>query len=356
MFPYYCLVIIPIIFTWQLHQSGSIYLRKRTNELPITLFFLILMILLFFKSTSVGIDTLNYVYYYNKIADSTFENLANFDIEYLYVILNKFISHFFIDVRWLFVIVALISLIPMYLLYKEDCEYVPMKILVFINLPMFPMLFSGLRQAIAVSIGIISYFFVRKKRFFPYLITVLIAFAFHRSAFILLLLYPIYHIRLKRKYLFFVIPIMILIFIFNKQIFSFLSLFISEFFGDVKIMQTGAYAIMALFILFSIFSFVIPNEDLLDKETIGLRNILLLVTCLQFFVPLHPLSMRMNYYFIVFVPVLLPKIMKHANTNMTQIVQILNVVMCVFFIVYYFMGIHTGTDILRLYPYSFCWE
>lgn len=339
-----------------MQRSGGMYLQKRSTAAPITAFFLILTVLVMFRALSVGADTGNYRYYFHRIKRLEWNELGEFGLEYAYVLLNKVVSVISDSEQTLFAIAALISVIPMYLLYKEDCDYVPLKILIFVNLSMFPMLFSGIRQAIAVSVGIIAYFYVRKKRLLLFLVAVVIAFLFHRSAFVLLALYPVCRVRLRKKHLWFVVPIIAAVFVFNRQIFSILTLFVADYFGNVAMTQTGAYTIILLFALFSVFSFVIPEESELDDETISLRNVLLLATCLQFFAPLHSIAMRMNYYFIVLIPVLVPRIIVCAKQNMKQLAQIANIVMCVFFFVYFFFTAYSGSNPLNMFPYTFFWE
>ena len=119
--------------------------------------------------------------------------------------------------------------------------------------------------------------------------------------------------------------------------------------------STGAYTMIFLFLLFTIFAFIIPDEKKLDKETIGLRNFLLLALTLQMFAPLHPLAMRMNYYYIIFIPVLIPKIIEARNYQWKKIGIWGRNVMIMFFAIYFFM-ILKGSNNLNAYPYHFFWE
>ena len=97
---------------------------------------------------------------------------------------------------------------------------------------------------------------------------------------------------------------------FNKQIFSVLGSLIVRFTKyDASITQTGAFTMLILFAAFAVFAFLIPEDSALDAETIGLRNFLLLSVVLQMFAPLHTIAMRMNYYYIIFIPLLIPKIL-----------------------------------------------
>ena len=113
---------------------------------------------------------------------------------------------------------------------------------------------------------------------------------------------------------------------------------------------------MFLFVILAVFSFVIPDESRLDRETIGLRNFLLLSVILQMFVPLHSLAMRMNYYYIIFIPLLIPKIISHRSERWSQVAVIGRHLMVVFFLVYFFINAGSGSGSLNVFPYHFFWE
>ena len=117
--------------------------------------------------------------------------------------------------------------------------------------------------------------------------------------------------------------------------------------GDM--ISTGAYTMLILFSIFTVFSFVIPDEKRMDNETIGLRNFLLLSLVIQMFAPLHNLAMRMNYYYIIFIPLLIPKIIAIRNKRWEQVAVLGRRVMVVFFFVYFFLSLqeHFALFVLR---------
>ena len=110
-----------------------------------------------------------------------------------------------------------------------------------------------------------------------------------------------------------------------------------------------------LFVMFAVFAFLIPDETKIDSETIGLRNFLLFSIVIQMFAPLHSLSMRMNYYYIVFIPLLLPKIIKYKSERYKQVAVVARHVMVIFFFIYFFINASVGGG-LRVFPYHFFWE
>ena len=113
---------------------------------------------------------------------------------------------------------------------------------------------------------------------------------------------------------------------------------------------------LILFAIFAVFAFAIPDETLLDDETIGLRNFLLMAVALQMFAPLHTIAMRMNYYYIIFIPLLLPKIIEARSKTWSQVAIMGRHVMVGFFLVYFFYNAYTGTNNLHVFPYHFFWE
>jgi hypothetical protein len=80
---------------------------------------------------------------------------------------------------------------------------------------------------------------------------------------------------------------------------------------------------------------------------------------LQCFAPVHNLAMRMNYYFIIFVPIVMPKIFKHTKDSIKDVAKIAKGVIVGFFVVYYlyttFISCLTGESALNTYPYIPFW-
>lgn len=353
MIPFYFLFLIPLFFQ-HIRVKGFDYNKK--NRLLMYFFWVVLTILLMFRHPFVGNDTQNYIKIFNRICSQNLSSVNEFSDEMGFVFLIKIISaittnpHLFLAITSV-CIILLIS--PTYIRLNEDTS---LTIILFSIMSTFPMLFSGIRQMLAIGVGFIAYNFVRKKKLIPYLIVVIIAISFHTSAIMLLLMYPLYHLKIYKKWLFFVVPILFLIFVFNQQIFGFLSVILESYTRfNISMTATGAYLMIILFVLFAIYAFVIPEEKLLDNETVGLRNFLLLSVALQMFAPLHTVAMRMNYYYIIFIPLLIPKIIKYRSKKWYKIAHISRYVMIIVFMLYFFITISINKP-LNMVPYQFFWE
>ncbi len=318
------------------------------------LFFILFLLILALRDVSIGRDMPRYKVLFNGYARMTWQKALSLDIEPLHIILSKGIAVFTDNFQVFIIVTAIMTVLPMLYTYSRASEDPPLSISLFLIIPTFVMSFSGVRQAIAISLGILAYEATRRKKLVLYILFVLLAFGFHRSAFVLVFMYPLYHSRITRKWLYGVVPAMGIIYIFNKPIFGVLNNLISEVYeGEVK--ETGAFMMLLLFIIFAIYSFVVVNDDDLDSETIGLRNLLLMAIVFQMFVPLHSLAMRMNYYYIIFIPLLLPRIIKSCSPQWKKIVLVSRYVMILYFLFYFFDHAPSG-NILDTFPYKFFWE
>ena len=98
----------------------------------------------------------------------------------------------------------------------------------------------------------------------------------------------------------------------------------------------------------------------MDKETLALRNILVLTTALQSFSLVHPLAMRINYYFIIFVPIAMARILPCAKDVFKPISRWIEGAINIFFTAYFLFVIwneySTGLSTLRTVPYVPFWQ
>ena len=354
MIPYIIMLTIPIL----LHPftKHTMVNHVKIDRLPLTLFFLILTVLVALRHPRVGNDTINYIHYFDQIARSGWNQIQWHNLEPGYQLFNKLLSLISGNSRFFLAAVALAVSVMLFLPYHRLCEDAPLSIVLFCNLSTFMMMFSGIRQMMAIGVGMIAYAFVLRKRPILFLLSVLVAMGFHTSAFMLLPMYPLYYTRITKKGAFFSLPVLVLAFVFNRQIFSVLGRLLQSYTKyEATQMVTGAYSMLALFALFAVFCFVIPDESILDEETIGLRNFLLFSLLIQMFAPLNMLAMRMNYYYIIFIPLLLPRIISCTRVRYRGVAVLARTIMLVFFFAYFFVRANSAIT-MHTVPYHFFWE
>lgn len=352
------LILIFGSFFLQLVEGTGYYKEgQKKSSKSLIFFFAFLTALIMLRHESVGNDTKNYIHYFELFSDMDWSELLRETRELGYRILNKIISFVFDETQLFVMTVALLVSGMIYPTYKRLRVDTSLTVILFLSMPTFVMMFSGIRQMLAIAIGFIAYEFTRKKKLIPFIFTVALAMTFHTSAFIISFMYPVYHVRIRKKSLLWVIPLLGITLLFNEAIFSFLATYLEQYTKyEADITSTGAYSMLILFAVFTFFAFAVPDESVLDVETLGLRNLLVLSLALQMFAPLHTLAMRMNYYYIVFIPLLIPKIIKYRKEEMRQVALLARFVMVIFFTVYFFYNAYTSDNNLRVFPYHFFWE
>lgn len=375
MLPYVLLMFVPLLFTIFATSKKALGVKHgstlligtdehiRNNSLLIPVFFLMLIVILSLRDELIGNDTGGYRRFFESYSAMSLRQVMANKSDILYWLLNWLVGQFTRDFQVFLAVVAVITVAPIASVYGKDREHGFLKCVLFMNMTVFIMLFSGLRQSVALAMGMVAYEYVVRKKPLRFLLFALIAFGFHHSAFIILLYYPLCHFTFKRRHLWFVIPAILAVFIFNKPIFTFAAQAMNSVFGekyDGETTETGAYAMLILFAIFTVFAYVLPDEKLMDKETLGQRNLLLMALMLQCFAPVHVLAMRLNYYFIIFIPVLIPKILKYHKRSLKKLTIASQVVMIGFFVLYYLINTYesckTGISDLNTYPYIPFWK
>ncbi len=355
MLVYVILLLLPLVFQHAVIGSKNIDYEKK-NKRALTLFFLVLTLLIMLRHESVGNDTSNYLHFFRSFSKMDWVKISKTPLEIGFSYFLKTISLISEEPQFFLAVSGLITVLMIYPTYRRLCIDPSLTILIFVTISTFVMMFSGIRQMLAVGIGFIAYEFTRRKKLLPFILIVILAMTFHTSAFMLAFMYPLYHARITKKWLLAVVPCLAVVFVFNAQIFSVLALLIERYTAyDGSVSSTGAYAMLFVFAAFTVFAFLIPDESKMDTETIGLRNFLLLALVVQMFAPLHTLAMRMNYYYIIFIPLLLPKIIENKSERWKQIAVVSRHIMILFLCLYFFISARDGGG-LHIFPYRFFWE
>lgn len=365
MIPYYLLLVLPVLYII-LSQACRSYVGTENHiggekrNIAMLVFFAWLLLLLVCRDETIGRDLPVYKEIFGYSRDGLQYVFSSWQ-EVLFRLYNWAFYQITENYQTYLAITAVLTILPIGCLYVHSRGHSYLMLVLFVNMSTFIMLFSGIRQALAMGIGVIAYHFVKKRKKLAFLLCVFVALLIHHSGFMLLLMYPLYYLRMKRKYIPFLIPAVVVVLLFNNQIFSFLtSLLSANDKYDSTTTSTGAYGSLILFALMAIFAYVITDESLCDEETLGVRNYLLLAVFLQCFAPIHSLAMRMNYYYILFIPFAMGKCLTYPRKYMRQIAQLGEVVLCVFFTAMFVISTYqsylTGISTLDTIPYKVFWK
>jgi len=355
MTPYFLLLGLPAFFSLFKEKKTA---EKKASVFALDVFFLIFLIILSLRSVQCGIDLKNYQYFFRQVQGIGFIDLFSVYLEPGYFVLAKLTQIVSQNFQVLLALIACLTVIPIWKLYRKETTSAYLTVILFATVAPFTVYFSGLRQILAVTLGIPAYYYTKQKKLVQFVLVVALAFVFHQSALLLFVLYPIYHMKLNKNSFYFVAPAVLFVVLFGKEIFTFLLRFMGERYikryADVT--STGAYTVLILLFVFALYAYILPDEKQLDANTLGLRNILLLCVAIQSFAPVNTIAMRMNYYFLIFLPILIPKIAEAAKPNYKKLASMSVVVMNLVFTAWFFYNAYRGGDALHVFPYIPFWR
>lgn len=210
--------------------------------------------------------------------------------------------------------------------------------------------FTGLRQTIALSIVILSYKYLRERRFLPFAALVLFSSLFHSSAIIFLVAYFIQNIKIGWKQVIGISVAFILANFFNEQIHSFLySLNITDNYSYyIQYGTTASNLVFFVHLFIYLFCLFYKKEVLkADPKNLSLYNLLFLGLIFQSFSVVIAEAFRISMYFNIFSIILIPKaISKERSSEIKIIIYLIVFVMLITYALW--LGSYDG--------FKFCWQ
>ena len=200
MFPYFALLIVSALFSFHAVRivnkpnRGRVLSISRSKESSaIWVFFCFLLLLLMLRAESVGRDLVAYKMMFLEKAAGGFGYVTQDWREILFRLYSWIIRQFTEEYQIYLMITATVTIIPMAHVYLQDKNHGYLKVSIFVTLPTFIMMFSGIRQSMAMAIGMLAYCSVRKRKFICFLLLVVVATLVHNSGFVLVFMYPLYY-------------------------------------------------------------------------------------------------------------------------------------------------------------------
>ena len=67
-------------------------------------------------------------------------------------------------------------------------------------------------------------------------------------------------------------------------------------------------------------------------------------------------AMRLNYYYLIFIPILIPKVIDGAKAENKKTAKLSECVFVIFFIAWFFKEAYFGANLLHAFPYTPFWK
>lgn len=297
--------------------------KKTKDRIFLVIVFVLLFVIVASREMTMGNDTTSYLKMFENSNNSGWDILGvNNHIERGYLAFNVLLGYLHVTPRIFICIMALIFCGTTYKFIKENSHNYLMSVLMFINLLLFYDSMSAMRQFMALSI--ILYFgfkFIKEKKLFKYILTVLFAMLFHSTALLTIFIYPMYHIKYSRKIDLIIVLCSIIGLILLGEIYPFIASifnrggFYVDMIGDAKL---GNAISMVIFLSMYLFSIFITKRDERQKYSFYLYT--LLFTSMLYLVSINMAVLsRVALYFAFLSIVSLPNIIE-ANMKESRVV------------------------------------
>ena len=312
--------------------------QKRILTFRLTLLAILPIFLLFvLRYKYVGVDTIGYVRFFQyEVRKFSFVELLNKDlmrVEIGYRIYVKFIS-LFTDSYTIYFLINGIVIFGTLLRFSTKYTQNPFVFLfLFITLGTYSFVETGLRQALAMMVCLWAIDFIKDKKLIPFILLVILAYLFHKSAILFMIMYPLALIK-KLNWIIIVYSAMAVILLLGFGLFQ---NFFNELLGyDYTIETTGNGGIFLMLILI-IFAFSLdmmhdaPVE--IKKQTIILQ--LSIMTIVFWFARLlSRTAERISYYYICGLYAYFSQAFTHDKDKISRIIKWLLIVVCLALFVY----------------------
>ena len=264
-----------------------------------------------------------------------------------YILFNKLISLISEEPQ---VFLAVSSIIPMFLISYTigNLSLSPgQSFIIYMGIPAFHMMYSGLRQALAIGICFFALNFIADKKIVKFVITVILATLFHKTAIVFLVAYPIYHFKLTKNQRWVSVGLIPIVYIARYPLFKMLSKLFKE---NATADNNGAFTLFLVFTLMYIYCIVFGDDD---EKSLGLMNVFYMACICQAFGGVYNTAMRVGYYFMMALIVLLPLTLKNMPSKFNSAFFRIAINVC--FAAFGLYRIYASTWSMA-YPYHFYWE
>lgn len=306
---------------------------------------------------SIWIGTDDTSLYYNHFINNSFKTLKEiWENEWkdpVYYIIQKILATIVGDSyqNILLLYASIYSTTVGYLIYKESKDPL-VSYIILLSMGFFFFSMNGLRQSISISILMLAYFPLRNRQFLWFLVLVIIATAFHKTAAIFIIAYP----ASKGNINIFTLTLYLLIFIlgltYGDEILKTITEQVSPYDDRFEIYQEISngltYSGLVQLLLFGIFSMSRYRQVIEhDNKSKVLYVLLIWAIIFQTLATNIAEMFRIAMYFSIFLIILIPKVLDTIPQNYKRLLTFtLSVALLTYF---FFLG-------AGKVPYHFCFE
>lgn len=307
-------------------------------------------LILALRSETIGVDMQGYIRNFKYFKYYDFQTVLNSRYEIGYKLFYKFVLLFTDNQQVLLAVIAIMCIFPVgYFIYKNS-KMPFLSFFIYVTLNYYSFTFSGVRQAIAISLILLSYNFIKQRKLFKFTLLILLATSFHKTALFFLPAYFLCKVKINKFTIASILFIDALVFVFRREVMNLLAM---NFYKGYEVVETNAYTwlVVCCFILF--LGFIVYKEVLLKNPEANAYYIFLVTgISIMLLTSVGTNVMRLADYYYIFVILFIPEIMQTLKDKKSIVLigYIVILILCAFYMKF------LNDNGYGIVPYKFFWE
>lgn len=272
----------------------------------------VLILIVGLRKKTIGIDTPNYVSIYRHYTLISFERFK-IQLKLLeepgYKLLNYFLGHATGgNYTILFLVCAVVSVAPVAVLIHKYSDSPELSWCFYLFFGLYIFCLSTMRQAFAMGITVLAFLCIPKKKPIKFVLLVLLAMMFHKTAAIFLPMYWLRYFKINWRNILLFLVLGILIYVFKGPILAFLNEHSTNYYGA---MDTGGIN-QFLFILLMLASVIPMKKQFEESNPINALVFFMVASTAAIFMMLkvNPTLFRLYFYYYLYVIIYIPNQIK----------------------------------------------
>lgn len=202
------------------------------------------------RSEIVGADTTSYLIFFNNLKNQDMQTVLSGRLEMGFSFFSKLLVEIGFNERMFLFAVSAAILIPVAIFIYKNSYNVYLSYYFYITFGFYGATFNTLRQNIAYGIILLSFTYIKERKFLKFLIVIVIASSFHISAWLFLPAYFLSKIKLTIPIVGLIGIVSLIMLVFKNKI---MSIIIVYFYSSYSVVQTGSYS----WFIFNLFLFLL---------------------------------------------------------------------------------------------------
>lgn len=342
------LINLSMILIWWVITSRSHFKNKK--KIYVTLVGLQLFILLALRKTTVGTDVRTYLWFFELIPQMDLSNILNHRFEVGYVLFMKIMSLISTDERLFIAVISFFIVFSISIFIYKHSKFPMLSFYLYVTLGFYSFTFSGLRQAIAFSILLFGYDYIKDHKFIKFSLVVLLAASFHFTALIFIFAY--FMARRKLNTLNFISYVFLFLFVFalKSQIMRFLTAYI---FTDYNFYNSGAYTVLLISAVIVIGCLMFYKQTTNNNPySVVNYNLVMFSLILISFASTSSNVLRASNYFYYYIILLLPDVTVSIKKKNERLIIVYTILILTTAQYLYLLP----KSYLGILPYAFFWQ